>query len=634
MNKTFKYLLAFILIISFLTAGNTALNRHGVEKSSNGVEITIDYNQVWEMAQRRNMGLIEILKEFKNAGATGIFFKEQTSIDLKNQGLAYIKTGSELLTEGIFPQFDGDLNRYYTYFITPFPEVHDRLQKHLGAKIGNIETITDTGEGLFIVGCPVVTDTMLGSIGLGFPEEGFAAAEKTGLNIIPQIRSWPEAKDAGAVKAVFEQLKDAKNISTVAFNDKDIPGFPGLLPHLEGEVKALGVPAAIIEFFPQKGLSGLIHSLDKNAVRLHSIGSDEMSGISRDRALDRYTLAVSERNVRVLYLRLFTRLDGQDWLQENLSFIDELTSGLEQKGFVLGAARPFSGIPFSRFSVGLLGLGVIAAGLLLLERIGINRNLAILGVLAPLGWVGLLFLNHQLARKLMALTSVIIFPTLAVITTVRPEGRGVFSSILTLLRTSLISVGGALLAVGMMAGTDFLLKIDQFLGVKFGILVPLLLIPLFIIAKDGRGVDRLREILNSTVQYKWAFLIGILGLVGIVLILRSGNDTGLVSGLEIRFRSVLNDILVVRPRTKEFLIGHPLMLLSYYLGTKGKRLPLVTLGAIGQVSLVNTFEHFHTPLVVSLLRTVNGLWLGIIIGVVVIYIYKLLMKLEKRYLNA
>jgi hypothetical protein len=53
------------------------------------------------------------------------------------------------------------------------------------------------------------------------------------------------------------------------------------------------------------------------------------------------------------------------------------------------------------------------------------------------------------------------------------------------------------------------------------------------------------------------------------------------------------------------LIGHPALILSFVLAARGRRswaFPLFLVGAIGQVSLLNTFCHLHTPLVASLWR--------------------------------
>jgi hypothetical protein len=100
--------------------------------------------------------------------------------------------------------------------------------------------------------------------------------------------------------------------------------------------------------------------------------------------------------------------------------------------------------------------------------------------------------------------------------------------------------------------------------------------------------------------------------------------------LELKLRSLLDQLLIVRPRTKEFLIGHPALFLSVALAPLwGRRvsLPLLWLGTIGQVSLINTFCHIHTPLSVSLLRAFNGLWTGILLGCVAAFIT---VKLARR----
>ena len=104
-----------------------------------------------------------------------------------------------------------------------------------------------------------------------------------------------------------------------------------------------------------------------------------------------------------------------------------------------------------------------------------------------------------------------------------------------------------------------------------------------------------------------------------LLVLRTGHETGLgVSGLELQFRSVLNRVFGVRPRSKEVLIGHPLLLLGLARAAGGKnvgRWLLLSLGTIGQVSLVNTFTHIHTPVLISVARTLHGLWFGALVGV-------------------
>ncbi|MCW3050998.1 MAG: hypothetical protein JWN14_168, partial [Chthonomonadales bacterium] len=46
-------------------------------------------------------------------------------------------------------------------------------------------------------------------------------------------------------------------------------------------------------------------------------------------------------------------------------------------------------------------------------------------------------------------------------------------------------------------------------------------------------------------------------------------------------------------------------------------LPCLVFGSLGQVSLLNTFCHIHTPLVISAWRDGVGLILGVLLGAVV-----------------
>jgi len=56
------------------------------------------------------------------------------------------------------------------------------------------------------------------------------------------------------------------------------------------------------------------------------------------------------------------------------------------------------------------------------------------------------------------------------------------------------------------------------------------------------------------------------------------------------------------------------------------------LGVIGQISLVNTYAHLHTPLLISLVRSFHGLWLGLFLGVAAILALSILNKWLARRL--
>ncbi len=123
-------------------------------------------------------------------------------------------------------------------------------------------------------------------------------------------------------------------------------------------------------------------------------------------------------------------------------------------------------------------------------------------------------------------------------------------------------------------------------------------------------------------------LLGLLVVLGLVFMIeRTGNDNpAAVSDTELKLRAFLDAILFVRPRTKEFLIGHPALIVGIGMLIKMRKgdprfqdlagwiTLCLMLGAIGQTSIVNTMCHIHTPLTISLARIGVGLVAGGIIG--------------------
>jgi thiamine transporter ThiT len=69
------------------------------------------------------------------------------------------------------------------------------------------------------------------------------------------------------------------------------------------------------------------------------------------------------------------------------------------------------------------------------------------------------------------------------------------------------------------------------------------------------------------------------------------------------------------------------MLLTLYYGWRFRGGPvLLALGAIGQVSLINSFAHMHTPILITIIRTGWGLGLGIVLGLVLLGLLHLIRR--------
>ncbi len=91
----------------------------------------------------------------------------------------------------------------------------------------------------------------------------------------------------------------------------------------------------------------------------------------------------------------------------------------------------------------------------------------------------------------------------------------------------------------------------------------------------------------------------------LIMALRSDNVSN-VPAWEVAFREFMERALLVRPRTKEFLIGYPALVLYWYTVRKdyipGCREALRIVSVLAFSSAVNTFCHFHTLLSLSVIR--------------------------------
>ena len=641
MDKRLKYGLWAVIIVAVLAAAHVAFwQRYMVEKDFRQVELAVNYDEIRALSGLAGLSPVEGLQEFKKHGVTAVVLREPLLEDLAAGGRIEVFTGQALLDRMASQQIAAPpaIIKEHTYILIYNQALYQQVFAHMSAKLAGVKG-HEIGAGTYIIEttAPYIEskESIKKWLGVGFTQTALDDVVKAGLKPIPQIRTWPA--DQKNIRQVFALYRNIPGVTTVLFNDDTLPGYTSkyLLAEVANELKKSDVALAQVEFFNQQGFNKLGILLDKRVVRLHTISPDELKKMTPADALDRYALAAAERNQRILYYR--PSLAGDGLLQQNLDFLDSLGSRLEQEGLTLGSASQLPPVPVSKGLVFLTGLGVIAGGLLFLGKLRWHRLLLVLGAGAVLLWLALLWFDFVLARKLMALAAVIVFPTLSLLVFLRQEGRSVGQAVLTFVKLSLFSLLGALFMVGLLADAGFMLKLDQFIGVKLAHVVPLMVLLLYfslLVAKGLAVPEKIKGLLNQPIVLGIALMGSLMAVAVAIYVMRTGNEGMTVSGLELQFRSLLDQVLGVRPRTKEFLLGHPALLLLLIYGYRDNRfLPLLLLAAIGQASLVNTFAHIHTPLVISLLRAGHGIWLGILLGLVLYYLIKLAARWGRRVQN-
>lgn len=357
-------------------------------------------------------------------------------------------------------------------------------------------------------------------------------------------------------------------------------------------------------------------------VRGHEIPREELLRTSRTAILARWERAVRERGIRALIL---SPIPGDD-PKEILKYYHEVTARIADGGHHLGNLSLPPPEPDWPVAI-VFHLGISA--LVLLVSLNLFGHLPLACLLLSLN-VGALALGVRgiLLRQIDALLLALLAPTYGGLLLLPHVWSGWRSGARFLLLFSAISLSAGALLGAILAHPAFLVKVAQFRGVKTALLLP----PFVgvIIYSRSASWGWLRRLLHSSRDLLGALLL-LASIATVTFILhRSGNTDGLVSGVEERVRGLLEGLLIARPRFKEFLLGHPLLFLfgagvCHDQRSERWRPFLLFFGLIGQVSILNTFAHAHTPLSLSLLRTGNGLLLGFVFGMG-IYLIAFLMK--------
>ena len=199
-----------------------------------------------------------------------------------------------------------------------------------------------------------------------------------------------------------------------------------------------------------------------------------------------------------------------------------------------------------------------------------------------------------------------------------------------------ITAVGIVFLVGLLADSRYMSGAAVFPAVKAALVLPMIIVAGYFLLKDGNMNiwQKWKELLATRISVANVlvgfFLLAALG----VFLARSGNFVLPVPGAEKMFRNWLEMVLFVRPRTKEFLVGYPFLFFAavYFLKARSRDWlwVLMAIGTIAPVSVMNTFCHIHTPLTISLVRTINGLVLGLFFGIITALIAGWRIKTSKE----
>jgi hypothetical protein len=373
-------------------------------------------------------------------------------------------------------------------------------------------------------------------------------------------------------------------------------------------------------------------------------------------------------------------------LQQNLEMIGDIRDEISHQplpfawlrpGLQATQAQPFGNYPLDtltnalgseraakwtlRLGRFLSGLGGLGAGLLMLNLFfDLKRRTQTLWIVAGVLLTAVLSLSAGMGAKLMALEVGCLFSVIGLLwgglpLLWRDEGeleaapaetsrwRAWLTGARVLLQTSALTLLGPLLIVALLNYWKYFSGADKYFWPKGTQLIPLVLVALAFAAEafphrvleegaaaaQNRLIARIRLVLARPLTIGLVLGSIVLLVLGMIWIARTGNDSGMeVSSLELRFRAILEQVFITRPRTKEIILGHPAMIFAVWFALR-RQWPGLFAAAlattIGQADMLNTFCHQHTPLFYSVLRSFHALWLGILIGGAALWLWTLIV---------
>lgn len=680
--RSLRTVLALIIAVGILGAVLSTIQAGAFLTEPSPFELAVALKSIQGLSLERGLDPAEVLERLADSGVTAAVVEERTLSDLALLGDLAVVQGPDAARAG--RRFAG-LDEWLaaapgvpaTLLVTADEAIAGWAAGRAAVRFGpgrvavfrGVDSLGTGGATVVAVRGHLPSYTRLGL----YPPD-LEMVEHAGLRLVVRLHN-PKDQPGLRLSDVLDPLRVrpgedgselvvTAGVVAVLFDESDVWGFgvPGG-PGRAGEdlareglafaVNANRLPAGIVEFGRTAGWRG--------------IGVQEVWTTGRP---ELYAEGVVERQAPLLVVMPgFYQRYSQDpeWPSQVVAALESFRSGIDARGLEAGPPRPVSPDTPSLIWSFLSAAGVVAGAVLALLTVTagdsgngrrrerpeapVRRGLASAALASGLLTAAALpFLlggpGRTLAVQALGLVAALAFPVLALQPVLArwlgTEGglrsrAWLGAALRDVVYVASVAAVGGLLVRGLGAGPEFTLKVVLFRGIKVAVLAgPAAGLVLFwLLGQDGgprrRAVgEQAAAFLRARLTLGTVTAAAAIAVVAFYLVSRSGNEPLLpVSDLEFRVRRFLLDLLEVRPRTKEFLLGYPAIVAGAWLSLGGSRrlravwgYGLAALAGIVPSSVVNTFAHFHIPAVVSIERTALGLALGLPFGLIAVAVLR------------
>lgn len=660
-NKRSILLMLLAVFIGLLSCVYLCVQRYYVENENMSIEQAMDYDAVVVLGRNEGYDLETTLEKCRQAGITSFTIYDTTLNKMTQRGECSLITrlGAELY----YPQFHLDSYQYEYYLIGKPKDqkdlYFDELTEDLQLRLGKENAVVLDNPQYRILGLHGVMPA-LGEVNLGIMSADANRIASYGFNVILRPTNYHDVT-AADLEHFFQRADKIRNVTGIMFVGKEVLGYSpdpaqrkDLLQLTADRMLARQMPFYMIEsvnqlqYDNQDGMYDLAGLMHYDTGRVYAMAKEELEKITPEEAAMRFYISDLERNVRVNLFPMYKKPRyGQSLLDTNLNYISKVTQKLEGRGYQLDRA---SVLPVYYPNKVLLAIAAAAAacGFLFLLNLlvplsdRLNYGLMVLAVLFGAG--GVWIAKGALFLQMMAVGCAVTAPSAAILvlldfwrhqdlTKKLGYGRVIRDGALGLTAAVLMSMIGGIFIAAMLGNIRFFMEFDYYRGVKLTFILPIIIVAIGYLrrfplmghdfATSSDFISFAKDFLRIPIRMGTLILVGLLGLVAIVFVGRSGHTAGVpVPGIEVAMRRFLETVMYARPREKEFLIGHPaffLMVAAMY--RKWPELVhffTVLAAVIGVGSMVETFAHIRTPFIMSFIRGLNGWLTGLVLGILLI----------------
>ncbi|CEP38774.1 DUF5693 family protein [Paraclostridium sordellii] len=645
MKKNLKVVFALVFIISLILGSKILINRVKEESKNNTYEIGISDSSISNM---NDSELKNLYKQMNQEGVKSIIVKNESLYQVsKYRSLQILDLDTFLKKNERYKDTDVFKDKSKNNIVISLDK-KDFLKNELDiieSYLSSYKVLNNKDKMIFYIDEKMMINNNGKKVENPILTNKFFINEKRvreiELNKFNAVLGIANVENERNQKLLLNQIKYMARVygtDQVQLRGQSLLGYPNNIKHYFEELQNEKITVLLTEFQNSIGLTTYSELNKGNITRAHEVNVNELN-LNKNELAARISRAIKERNIRFIAIGDFINYKNSGSVESSINdLMYSIKEAKEQIGnkYSIGIAKP---VPImQQHNISIIFICIAFGALLSLTVLSLfEKNLKVsIALFSIVTLVSVFVVKSDIDILIKLYTfSIAIFGAFSAI--VIPYKSKLKSFLLKYILSSFIAISAGVIIASIMYGTDYMLKLKSFSGVKFLYVLPPVLITIWVVLSINMGQIKNLKSLKS-IKYEiikkikklrlYHLVIGICILAAIyIYVSRSGNG-GNASEFELEIRAFMEKILYVRPRTKEFLIGYPALFISYYLYNKNKKISqyILILGSIATMSTVNTFTHLHTPFLYSLLRTMYGVAFGAIIGVLYIFLLNVLIK--------